>query len=138
MSSRELQALLADPHLQAAVNLTGGDSERRQTRSRQRAATMADNSGENTVSTELLQRVQQLESALRQAESIAQERAAELELARRELRRAGDEVAEQREEAERRQESVERLHIELESMQLRMELDKLRVPSPGTPRPVGA
>ena len=101
--------MLADPHLQAAVNLTGCDSERQRTRSRQRAATMADNSGEHagTTDSELLQRVQQLESSLRQAESVAQERGAELELTRRELRRAGDQIAEHREEAERHQESVE-------------------------------
>ena len=87
---------------------------------------MADNSGEPAGTTELLQRVQQLEISLRQAESVAQERAAELELTWRELRRAGDQVAEHREEAERHQESAERLHSELESMQLYMELDKLR------------
>ena len=59
------------------------------------------------VTTELLQHEQQLEGRLRQAESIAQEGAAEVELARRDLSRAGDEVAEQQEEAEHQQESVE-------------------------------
>ena len=84
---------------------------------------MSDNGGETT---ELLQRVQHLESCLREAKSVADERAAELELTRRELRRASDQAVEQREEAERQQGSVERLQSELESMQLRMELDKLR------------
>ena len=83
---------------------------------------MSDNGGETT---ELLQRVQHLESCLREAKSVADERAAELELTRRELRRTSDQAVEQREEAERQQGSVERLQSELESMQLRMELDKL-------------
>ena len=82
---------------------------------------MSDNSGETT---ELLQRVQHLESCLRETKSVADERAAELELTRRELRRASDQAVEQREEAERQQESMERLQLEF--MQLRMELDKLR------------
>ena len=61
---------------------------------------MADNSGEPAGTTELLQLVQQLEISLRQAESVAQESAAELELTRRKLRRAGDQIAEHQEEAE--------------------------------------
>ena len=124
MSRRELQALLADPYLQAAVDLTDVPREQRQTRS-QRASAMADNGGEPVVTADLLQRVQQLESCLRQAESVAEERAAKLELTRRELRRASDQAAEHQEEAERQQERVDRLHSELESIQVRMELEKL-------------
>ena len=130
MSRRELQSLLTDPYLQAAVDLTSlGTSERRQTRSR----TMAENNrgdnvvaGEEAASAELLQRVQHLESCLRQAQSVAEESAAELELTRRELRRAKDDVAEQREEAERQQGYAKSLNSELETVQLRMELEKLR------------
>ena len=50
MSRRELQSLLTDPYLQAAVDLTTfGTSERRQTRSR----TMAKNNrGDNVVAGE--------------------------------------------------------------------------------------
>ena len=70
------------------------------------------------VTTELLERVQQLESCLRQAESLLDERAAELELARRELRRISYQVAEQHEEAKRQRESVQRLQSELDSTRL--------------------
>ena len=56
-------SLLTDPYLQAAVNLMGG-GEWRQTKSQQRAATMADNSCEYAVTTELLHHVQQLKSCL--------------------------------------------------------------------------
>ena len=91
---------------------------------RELASTMAGNDGE--PSAELLQHVQHLESCLRQAESVAQEKAAELELTRRDLLRTTDQAAAQKEEAERQQESVQRLHSEMESMQLQMELKKLR------------
>ena len=102
MLRRELQALLADPYLQAAVNLTG-TSGGQQTR-RQRATTMADNDDETS---ELLQRVQHLVSCLQEAKSVPDERAAELELTPCELRRASNQAVEQREEAERQQGSVE-------------------------------
>ena len=130
MSRRELQSLLTDPYLQAAVDLTTfGTSERRQTRSRAMAENnRGDNvvAGEEAASAELLQRVQHLESCLRQAQSVVEESAAELELTRRELRRANDKVAEQREEAEHQQGYAESLNSELETVQLRMELEKLR------------
>ena len=83
---------------------------------------MADNGSGPAGTTELLERVQQLESCLRQAEYISGERAAELELARR---RVTDQAAEQYEEAERQRESVQRLQSELDGTLLRMELEKL-------------
>ena len=129
MSQREL---LADPYLQAAVNLT--DTGRRRTR--QLSHRMAENNnlvvaggdGRVTAGTdsELLLRVQRLENCLRTAEAATSEKAAELELARRELLGAQEEAAEQREISQQQQEHADRLKSDLESVELRMELEKLR------------
>ena len=56
--------------------------------------------------TELLQHVQYLENCPQLAESVAEERAAELELARRELRSISESAKLQREENERELRSV--------------------------------
>lgn len=74
----------------------------------------------------VLQGVQHLEGCLRQAQSVAEKKAAKLELAQRELHRATNEIAEQREVAECQQEQVDRLNSELDTPHLHMELEKLR------------